>query len=602
MESRNCYFSSTIFEFNARSDSEILRELEDDARDFYSEEAGSSQIKAWKDEISVLRSAFSGLRGNFGLILEYILPRERGRRPDVILLSEKTIFVLEFKQFSDFRLSQIDQVLSYARDLREYQSYCREKSIQPVLILTKSKNSRQNYNGVEILTAENLSEFFNDVDFSENFEPKIEIQKFLAGEYEPLPTILQAAKLFFKKETLPQIRTAKSLKISETISFMQKAADSALKSHENLLMLVTGVPGAGKTLIGLQFTFDNSTGSAQNAVMLSRNGSLVQVLQYVLKSKNFITDVHGFLKSYGGNTQLSPKENIIIYDEAQRAWDADMAREKRGEGALSEPQDLMKIAQKKKNGIVLVALVREGQEINRGEEARISQWNEAILKSGLNFRVLAPSHVAKNFKNAEICDFLNLNSSLRSKSALDFPKWVSAVLSGNASEAKILAENGLFKEFPVYISHNLRTIKNYAFCRYEGENEKRYGLLASSKAKNLEKYGIPNGFMATRAMNIGAWYADSADSPFSCCALTKCATEFSAQGLELDFPILCWGDDFIRKNEKWDLTVRGGKNVHNPYKIRENCYRVLLTRGREGLFIFVPDEDEMRETFEYLVA
>lgn len=594
MTNQNCYFYSNIADFLKTSDSDILAKLKEGSEKLYNKPAEDSQIRAWNNEISVLKNAAQKLPNNWIVILEYILPREEGRRPDVIILTRTKVLVLEFKQYTEEHHSQIDQVVGYTRDLREYHSYCFDKAVVPFLILTKTQNKKDTYDDVQILSPDKLVDSL--LSYKEE-ACEIDTLAFLEGEYQPLPTILSAAIKFFNNEPLPQIRTAKSLKINETLAFMQKKAEAAIKNKKKLLMFVTGVPGAGKTLVGLQFTFNNSSSTKQDAVMLSGNGPLVEVLQYVLKSKNFISSVNGFLSSYGGNKTAVPKETIIIYDEAQRAWDDETSRS-RGR-PCSEPRDFMNVA-KKKEAIVLVGLIGEGQVIHKGEEAGIGQWNTAVQDSGLDWEICCPSHISSFFEKPTVADELNLSSSLRSKSALQLPKWIDAVLAGDSDKAKqIISNNKLLKEFPIYLIRDPAKATEYFAQRYENEPEKKYGLVASSKAKNLEKYRINNTYFATKNIKSGPWYADPKYSLFSCCSLRDCITEFAAQGLELDFPVMCWGDDFIRENGKWELKV-SSRELKDPFTIRQNAYRVLLSRGREGMFIFVPNEPKMSETYDFL--
>ena len=700
-----CYFCSSLQAFAGISDAEILAKLLSSSQAVYGELAGEAQVAAWKDELQVLRPVLAALPPEWAVVFEYLLPRERGRRPDVVLLTESAVLVLEFKQASAPRPAYLDQVIGYTRDLRDYQAYCSDKRVVPLLVLTRGTALQQTCDGVvtvspDMLTAAlravsaetagamadsskampaaattnanrndasatasgampaapTINADSNDTGAASaataagaphsgaaSATPRVftsaiaataasdavqattalaasgampapasavsraaatRAEAFLTADYQPLPSILQAAERFFRHEPLPQLKSAKSAGIDKALLCMQRATDAALSSGENLLVLLTGVPGAGKTLAGLQFAFNNTQASQQRALMLSGNGPLVRVLQYVLKNRHLVTDVHGFLQTYGGSSSAIPNESIIIYDEAQRAWDEAMARERRGAAARAEPCELLQLAHKK-HGLVIVALIGEGQEINRGEEAGIAQWKCAITQSGAHWRVLCPERLSAHFSETgavTVADALNLTLSLRSKSALQLPAWVSAVLDGDSARAKALSENGLFAAFPVYLSQTPARIKDYVRSRYEGEKEKRYGLLASSKARNLTRYKVPNDYEATRAVNVGAWYADDASSALSCCQLKSCVTEFSAQGLELDLPIVAWGDDFIRKDGSWKLTAKSGAQVHDPYRLRQNCYRVLLTRGREGMCIFVPPEPTLQETYRFLVA
>ena len=155
----HCYFYATIDIFLKTSESDILASLKTGSEKLYKKAVEESQITAWKDEISVLEKTVIDLPHNWIIILEYILPREAGRRPDVILLTGKEILVLEFKQFEEEHWSHIDQVIGYTRDLREYQSYCHNKEVIPFLILTKTQNKEKKYKNVQVLSSEKLPDY-----------------------------------------------------------------------------------------------------------------------------------------------------------------------------------------------------------------------------------------------------------------------------------------------------------------------------------------------------------------------------------------------------------------------------------------------------------
>ncbi len=140
----------------------------------------------------------------------------------------------------------------------------------------------------------------------------------------------------------------------------------------------------------------------------------------------------------------------------------------------------------------------------------------------------------------------------------------------------------------MYVTRDLDVARAYVRRRIDGEPDKRVGLLASSHAKRLEAHGVPNSFMATSHMNVARWYNAPPDHPEASNALTQPVTEFGCQGLELDLPIVCWGEDYLWSNDAWRRTpIRRRYPQDDPMVLLENAYRVLLTRGRDGVVVFV---------------
>jgi DUF2075 family protein len=567
------------------------------------------QIKAWDGSIVVLKKAiyeFSNAHPDVNdayIIFEYELPRERGRRPDALLLFNSSIIVLEFKEYNGIKQSFVDQVAAYARDLNYYHEYSHDLLFTPVLLLTRAKELKKSLDDVAILSPDNLLPYLNFFWKSEAQRlQKINAEKWLKGDYAPLPTLIQAARTIFQHEPLPSIRRAASAGIPETLKKLHEIATLAKKNKEHHLALITGVPGAGKTLVGISFVYEvfNKGDESKEAVLLSGNGPLVKVLQYALKNSVFVQDVHGFLKTYGGRSSKTPKESVFIYDEAQRAWDKSRVSEKRGHDN-SEPEDFLTIGSKKQ-WCLMVGLIGEGQEIYLGEEGGLKQWNDAITSTHVNWKVHCPEKLAPIFTNAfetSIKEQLNLTQSLRSHLAEDVQKWVNAVLDGDAQEAASYIEAISSQGFDMYITRDLELAKSYVLSRYGNDVEKRYGLLASSKYKILPNYGVPNDFMSTKVVREGPWFIDDYTSSQSCCQLTKVMTEFGCQGLELDFPIVCWENDFVWNVHRWEVT-RETRGAHDSFNLRKNSYRVLLSRGRDGMIVFVPNDASLDTTFSYL--
>lgn len=608
----HCGWSGTINDFLSLKRPAWLSSLNEHHQRCMNCPADESQQSAWVHSFDILQAELKKIVlmnpffGYFPIIFEYELLRERGRRPDVIILGSTTIFVLEFKDYGKILPAHVDQVNAYARDLKHYHAVSHPYTIIPILVLTRVKDLIQLSGTTTILSANTISSFL-DGQIPHDITPLIDMNTWITAEYSPLPSLIQAARTIWQKQPLPQIKRALSAGIPETIAKLIEIAQTAKENNELHLAFVTGVPGAGKTLVGIQLVYENHLDESDiknNAVFLSGNGPLVKVLQYALKNSIFVQDVHGFLKTYGGSTSKIPHEHIWVYDEAQRAWDAERVKEKRGH-PTSEPEDFLKLAERMNSWALMVALIGEGQEIHLGEESGLPQWNEALSMMKKDWIIHCPQRIAHHFseqKKVKNDDTLDLTVTLRSHLAEEVAQWIKALLDGDLGKAQIFAESVRNQGFDVYITNDINIATNYVKERYKGQEDKRYGLLASSKAKNLPAWGIHNEFNYTKNMKEGPWYNDPPQSFHSCCALRDVATEFSSQGLELDFPIVCWGNDFLWVDNAWKSPPAKRSKAKNPHMLRMNSYRVLLTRGRDGFIIYVPNEPQMESTYYILIA
>lgn len=538
----------------------------------------------------------------WGFILEYVLPRERGRRPDLVILTGCSLNVIEFKGREFAEQADLDQVSAYGRDLAEYHGESHHLRVNRVLSLDGTHMPPQKIDDVWVVGGKRLSLCLDHLaDDPPCHAPDIE--KWVNADYSPLPTLVKAARRIFDHEPLPSLRRATSAGIPEALQVLQSAAISAERNSERHIALVTGVPGAGKTLVGLQLVYNTRfTGEdgERPAVFLSGNGPLVDVLQHALKSRIFVQDVHGFLVTYGGGATKLPAEHIFVYDEAQRAWDSERVAGKRGHN-LSEHQDFVNIGMRMPNWSMLVGLIGQGQEIHLGEEGGLELWNDAITASGGDWVIHCPKAIADFFPGRRVIidDALNLSMTLRSHLAGDLHEWVAQLLAGKLERASELSASIHAASFNLYVTRELEEAKRYVRERYDGSLDSRFGLLASSKAKTLPNYGINASFQATRRFRPGRWYNDPPTSLASCCQLLMVATEFQCQGLELDFPIVGWDSDLLWDGDTW-VTKAGRSHAKDARQLRLNSYRVLLTRGRDGMIIFIPPVSEFDSTFDAL--
>jgi hypothetical protein len=590
-----------------------------------------SQVRAWDDSIPKLqREVGESLDAyphatEYSAILEYQLPLEF-RRPDVLLLVGSAVIVLELKGKDVPSQADIDQTAAYARDLRAYHRDCDGRPVYAVVVPTRARGYHGEKGGVHIAgpdTIDALIAKFADA----RDRPPISAESFLdAGAYRPLPTLVQAARELFTTGTLRDIWRARA-NTDPAIDQIETIVRGAAQAKRRRLILLTGVPGAGKTLVGLRLAHahyldDLAVARADGqkptapAVFLSGNGPLVQVLQYQMKQaggdgKTFVRDVKGYVQAYSRKKTSIPPEHVLIFDEAQRAWDAEMVASKgHTEGELSEPELFVQFAERIPEWCTIVGLIGTGQEIHLGEEGGLSLWRKAVEGSGnpADWEVHGPSHVGPLFDDSpvpfEASDKLTLDAEIRFHLARDVHPFVDALLRGAPDVARQHAAHLAEHDFHLRMTRSLDVAKSYLKERYAEHKLARFGLVASSRDKDLIHFGVRNDFNWTKNVKVGPWYVDGDGSPVSCRQLEEVVTEFAAQGLELDAALLCWGTDLVREQGHWSISrarsYKKGSNVRDPHQLRLNAYRVLLTRGRDGTVVFVPPVMQLDETCEYL--
>ncbi|MGH2820802.1 MAG: DNA/RNA helicase domain-containing protein, partial [Actinomycetota bacterium] len=511
----------------------------------------SSQIEAWAELHEVVADALRSscsvepAATEWGVVFEYELPLEGGRRPDVTVLAGGSIVVLEFKSTTRPTQAQVDQVAAYGRDLADYHEATHGRTVKPVLVLPRAVDDYAlEADGVVVTGPDGLSRYLHEY----SARGTIDLDEWLRSPYRPLPTLVAAARRIFRHEPLPHVRRALAAGIPETLDLLSEIVRRAAERGERAVAFITGVPGAGKTLVGLRFVYERS-GEHERALLLSGNGPLVQVLQDALRSREFVRDLHAFIRTYGINRRM-PGEHIVVFDEAQRAWDRHYMLVKRGVDR-SEPDLLVDIGHRMPRWSALVGLVGEGQHIYTGEEGGMAQWGDAIASAEEPeaWRVHCPPHLASHFPELAVEEHERLHLSLvvRARRAEDIHEWVGLVLEGSLPLAARKAVRFFSDVYQMYLTRDLQDAKNYALGRYVGHPDARYGLLASSHANWPQRYGLDNGFPATRKVKVGRWFNAEQDDPLSSCALEQPITEFQCQGLELDLPIVCWGEDVV-----WD--------------------------------------------------
>lgn len=603
---------------------------------------------SWSNQISYLKTTFSCLSKDWGVILEYPIPR-RAKRIDIVLIARDLIFVIEFKDNqAKYTSDAISQVEDYALDIRDFHKDSYGRKIIPILWATDANEKliplkenddfvkptmlANNYNLDSVIKS--AYEYFADTSSS-----SLNVFKWNDSEYLPTPTIIEAAQYLFSGQNIKAISRshAGSENLTITTDAILKAIRNAQSNNEKIICFITGVPGAGKTLAGLNIVHNIENSSQKRlGIFLSGNGPLVKVLTEALARDHakrtktplasarreiaFIQNVHQFLELYHNNQQVPP-DNIALFDEAQRAWNAEHSKRKFGRD-YSEAQMMLEIMNRHTGWAVIVALIGSGQEINNGE-AGLAEWGKTLNAKFSNWKIYISPELKegkskiKNYKLfekapvelsiTEIAE-LHLKVSIRSYKAKKLSEWVEAILEDEPSKAKTILQNDL-NAYPIFLTRDLETAKT--FLRSKNRGHRRTGLVASSGARRLRPYGLD----VTADIDVANWFLNPKTDIRSSCFLELPATEFAVQGLELDWVGLCWGDDFRKEQDKWSFhSFKGTKwqleRKEDRKQFIKNKYRVLLTRAREGLIIWIPEgsnTDYTRDakyydsTYEYLI-
>lgn len=646
------YYSDTISNFLAAPRAEIIAQLVQN-NDFSLEQ---TQRDAWLEEIEILKATLVSYQG--AIFFEYSIPR-MGKRVDVILVVGSTIFVLEFKVGeTEFPAYAVDQVWDYALDLKNFHETSHESHICPVLIATKSKNSiplvaTTKHNDKLLFPIKSngslLHEVIRDVlQFTDG--NSIDPSLWEKGRYQPTPTIIEAAMALYNGHSVSEISRsdASAINLTQTSEAISQIIRSAKENSQKCICFVTGVPGAGKTLVGLNVaTTHIDKNNALYSVFLSGNGPLVAILREALardkvkrekergnkvkkgealsEVKMFIQNVHNFRDECLVDFNRPPIEHVALFDEAQRAWDLKMTanfmqrKKNKPNFKYSEPEFLISCLNRHPDWAVVVCLVGGGQEINTGE-AGIGEWIESLNRSFPDWHVyISPrlsdseygaGHVLDEIErrsNVFFKDELHLSVSMRSFRAEHVSLLVKQLLDLDKSGAQKTLEK-IEAKYPIVITRDISKAKKW--LKEQARGSERYGIVVSSQAERLKPHAID----VKSPMDPIHWFLDGKEDVRSSYYLEDAATEFDVQGLELDWACVTWDADFRHSKKGWEHRSFVGDRWNQIQKKErqlylKNAYRVLLTRARQGMVIVVPhgdDEDLTRKheyydsTFEYL--
>jgi DUF2075 family protein len=566
-----------------------------------------------------------------------------GKRVDNVIILNDLILVIEFKVGeSKYPNHAIEQVIDYSIDLQNFHEGSHNKKIIPILISTKANAVNFNleikdniYSPVK-LNQSNLGAFINHIRALKSGE-KINFEDWENSIYKPTPTIVEAAQALYKGHNVEEISRsdAGAINLSKTAHCLNEIIEKTKVSNTKSICFVTGVPGAGKTLAGLNIANKRmQTDEDENAVFLSGNGPLVEVLREALvrdevatkkangikftkkeaaiKANAFIQNIHHF-RDDNLISKVAPTEKVVVFDEAQRAWTKKQASSfmtrKKGitDFNMSEPEFLISVMDRHEDWCTIVCLIGGGQEINTGE-AGLEEWIDSLKIKFKSWNIYYSGQIINNsnyLSKQDSIDWikengkeemdLHLSVSVRSFRSEQVSMFIENLLDLNLDNAKSIFKE-VIKDYPIYLTRDLNIAKKWLLEQRRGSE--RMGIVASSGARRLRALGIDvkNEIIPTN------WFLNRDEDVRSSYFLEEVATEFDIQGLEVDWICLAWGGNLhLDTNKEWTYKAFKGtkwqdikKDVNRKYLL--NSYRVLLTRARQGMIIFIPKGNNLDQT------
>ncbi|HZW13773.1 MAG TPA: DUF2075 domain-containing protein [Noviherbaspirillum sp.] len=617
----------------------------------HSQDIVQLQMGAWLREIELLKHCLPPFAGG-QILFELQIPR-MGRRADAVLIYQDVIYVLEFKVGAKAYLSHdLRQTHGYAIDLHHFHEGSHNKTIVPLLVATDAPANQFTlspavnhvYPPLRVC-ANNLQEALTYCVHNVEESAPLDFQSWFKSAYKPTPTIVEAAQALYANHDVSDIarNDAGAQNLHVTSSEILRIVHKARIEKQKAICFVTGVPGAGKTLVGLNIaTTSVNIDDDEHAVFLSGNGPLVEVLTEALardaKERNpntskeqelrnaaaRIQNIHKFRDDALVSPERAPPERVVIFDEAQRAWDAHSTAkfmtQKRGQASFnqSEPEFLISVMDRHPDWCVIIALIGGGQEINTGE-AGLMGWVEALRSGFKHWHVYYSDKLKQeeyaggkvsfdSILHARSSPALHLATSMRSFRAEQLSHMVHYVIENRPDRAAACYAS--FRErFPIFVTRDIQQARAW-IKRHARANETK-GVIASSGGSRLK----PEGIFVKNKISAADWFLNEPDDVRSCHFLEDVATEFDIQGLELDWCLIGWDADYRYSGgafEHWRFTGASWKQRTREEQRRflENAYRVLLTRARQGMIIFVPRGDPQDltrlpryydETYDYLI-
>lgn len=650
------YYYANCEDFLNATEAEIHDEIVQHSMQF---DLTAQQNIAWNEEIRILKQVMREL-GEGKIAFEYTIPR-MGKRVDVVIIKKGQVFILEFKVFEDdYPKSAVDQAVDYAVDLHNFHEESHETDLFPVLVCTEAPTVKNDINLRNHIASpmrcneHNLASEIKRISDAFDKSNEIDATTWINSAYKPTPTIIEAAQALYSGHDVREISHKESddNDIAVTTACIDEIIENSKRNGWKSICFVTGVPGAGKTLVGLNIANRRhrfKEGDEEHAIFLSGNEPLVTVLQEALtidqnekrklhcadckkknpkincdgcdfdltkaeirsETKSFIQMIHTFRDDSLLEGHPAPTDKIAIFDEAQRAWKKEQLskfmRTKKGQPHfnMSEPECLIEYMNRHQDWATIVCLVGGGQEIHDGE-AGISEWFNALNTYFPNWKVFCSDrmtdseYVGDSSVEELLCNVelhkrseLHLSVSMRSFRSELVSAFAKAVIDVDLCEARRLYSQITEPNAEGRMKYPILLTRDLAKAKQWVKDislgSERYGIVASSGAKRLRADGV----IVPKDIEVEKWFLEGKKDVNSSYFMEVAVSEFKIQGLEIDYSVVAWEGDYRFSQGEFTYNKFEGsswKKINSQIErdYLKNSYRVLLTRSRQGFVIYVP--------------
>jgi hypothetical protein len=638
---QRAYYTNSIKNFITDTDENILGSLSL----HHNHSLEDLQKNAWLSQIKILKDTLMNFQDG-EVFFEFLIPR-MGKRVDNIIIIRNIVFIIEFKVGSNkYDNYAKEQVIDYSVDLKNFHKASHNVILIPILCATEANKQHNSMNiikdklyNVLLTNKKNLEDVLNNSLSQIQNDNIININQWYNSIYQPTPTIIQAAQALYKGHNVQEISRsdAGAINLSKTSNAISKIIEYSKLNNTKSICFITGIPGAGKTLAGLNIAVERmKTDTKEHAVFLSGNGPLVDVLREALtrdevktaklngkkitkkeaaiKANTFIQNIHHF-RDDALITEKAPIEKVVVFDEAQRAWNKEQTskfmKQKKGYDnfEMSEPNFLISVMNRNKDWSVIICLIGGGQEINNGE-AGLEEWIDSLQNYFKDWNIYYSPYITsdKNYlqndllikwlklnKKAHKNNDLHLSVSVRSFRSEKLSEFIHSILDVDINRAKYLYQNYIVKSYPIKITRDFQKAKQW--LKEQRLGNERTGVISSSGAYRLRPFGIN----IKSKIDPAIWFLNNKEDIRSSFFHEEVATEYDIQGLELDYTCVCWDANFYFDNNNWIFKKFSGtkwQNINQEIKKRYllNSYRVLLTRARQGMIIFIPNGSKNDQT------
>ena len=599
---------------------------------------------SWKDCLKFIIRTLNkgkGLSDDYQeheLVFEYVLPSTPFKRPDVLLLTENKVIILEFKEKdkpqNDNQRNDFEQIIGYKHYIENHHEVTNKKkvNVNAYLVCTTDNAVSKEQNEITILTKDNFKDIIKD---ELNGQEKCGfIDEWLSSRRSERIGVIEAITKMYREKKIPYLSNVNEACKDKVLEYIKKAKEN----KERYIILIGGIPGSGKTAVGQIVVYEENMNRKNKeevpAVYVTANQAIISVLKNQLNNlvssdtdedigDAVIRQIKDF--QYDLNLKRAINKPIIFYDEAQRCWNAEMLKE-RFNTKRSQLEQLLNNGNKEDYAVIICSY-GYGQSIDKNAETGISLWTEA-LKNDKGWKLIAPDKICPESEKELTHEYSSLITSLDEERVTtdkdlylnencrqhwDFygcNEWVEKAIVAKEVSLEDAKKELKKTHMNIYLTRDMECVREYKKKMESGKNTSywKFGIMRSNFVLRACIEDALPGMKEkdTRIINnidIAKWYEGACNNLESACNI------YGIQGLELECPIIIFGGDYNckRKVKGSDLVWEWKASKKDDDGSVRNNYRILLTRSREEMILLIPEgkgldnnlKDSLDQTYEY---